>query len=61
MGETGGLNLSLVVAQVVSFIFWVLLLGLPFLFWRRFKRRDARMNERLERLEETIGTPSEDR
>jgi preprotein translocase subunit YajC len=58
MNETFGVSWQTLVAQGVNLILVLLFLSLPFILWSWFKKREKRMNERFDQLEEKIDSLS---
>jgi preprotein translocase subunit YajC len=59
MNEPIGISLPTLVAQGLNLIFVLLLLSLPFILWNWWQKREKRMNERFDQLEEKIDSLSE--
>ncbi|MBT64272.1 MAG: hypothetical protein CML13_13790 [Puniceicoccaceae bacterium] len=58
LNETFGVSWQTLVAQCVNLILVLLILSLPFILWNWLKKRENRINERFDQLEEKIDSLS---
>ena len=54
MNEQFEVSWLTLIAQCVNFIFVILFLSLPFILWSRFKKREAKRDKQLDKMQDGI-------